>query len=172
MKRGFLFMIDAFLALMMVILFLNITSHQQESVSPLIDESLYGYGRSVMDILLYKRVNNGRFEVSLVNDLDNQKELLDKIVSRIPNQYSVRIDVYSKGKWKTKYERKGYRDENSRSISVVAVIPVLIDSDLKETYSYGSYCKGEGNVCYPGSYDSVEEISDLKNAYVRVVVGV
>ena len=54
----------------------------------------------------------------------------------------------------------------------MAVIPVLIDSDLKESYSYGSYCKGEGNVCYPGGYDSVEEISDLKNAYVRVVVGV
>lgn len=172
MKRGFLFMIDAFLALMMVILFLNITSHQQESISPLIDESMYGYGKSVMNILLYKRVNNGMFEVSLVNDIENHKDLLDKIVSRIPNQYSVKIDVYKNGKWVNKYYREGYRKEVSRSVSVIAVIPVLIDSDLKESYSYGKYCKGTGNICYPEGYDSVEEISDLKNAYVRVVVGV
>ncbi len=173
MKKGFIFMIDAFLALMIVVFFLTFISHQESSISPLIDESLYGYGSSIMDILTNKKVMYNDREISLIHVIESDRNIVDDIVSNLPSQYNVNIEAYEKGSWKTLYSR--YRNfEIHRAVSVVAVIPIITEiDDYDEPYGYGSYCHSDYNVCIPRKdMYKPAKMNDLDHAYVRVVVSV
>ena len=70
MKRGFIFMLDAFIALLVVLAFVSTLSSYTRDYSYVQDEALYSQGRNIMDILLYTTIETEqRGEIPLIHAL-------------------------------------------------------------------------------------------------------
>ncbi|MCX8200356.1 MAG: hypothetical protein N3G76_02710 [Candidatus Micrarchaeota archaeon] len=189
MMRGFVFMLDAFIALMIVIAFVSSLNQFSRDYSYIQDEALYSYGRGMMDILLNKHV---KVEISktepkeyqlvpLVHALstDAGKKEMDGLDKLVPQQYSYRIEYYSSKdeKWMPLYERQRQQGSTAKkSVSVVSTIPVIIKNEnYTAPYTYGDFCgmPGGPNRCItPEELYSPDEFGSLEKAFVRVVVEV
>ncbi|MGB9634840.1 MAG: hypothetical protein ACPL0A_00010 [Candidatus Micrarchaeia archaeon] len=189
MRRGFVFMLDAFMSLLIVIAFVSTLNQLSRDYSYIQDEALYSYGRSMMNILLYKNVtievtNGVERDVPFIHAFNKTEwEKIDKL---IPQQYGYAIQYYDGTNWKDLYKRE--KKTSKRSVSVVSVIPLIIENEHYTTpYKYGNYCdpgkkavSQNANVCVipqelytPDTFATGNaEGSAYENMYVRVVVSI
>lgn len=189
MKRGFVFMLDAFISLLIVIMFVSTLNQLSRDYSYIQDETLYSYGRSMMNILLYKNVtievaNGVSRDVPFIHAFDESEwKKVDKLIS---NQYGYTIEYYDGTEWEELYARE--KKSAMRSVAVVSVVPLIVDNEHYTTpYKYGNYCNpGEGspysdaNVCVisedlytPDTFATGNaKEGRYENTYVRVVVSV
>lgn len=195
MNRGFIFVLDAFIALIVIIAFVGTLSQFSRDYSYLQDETLYSYGRSVMDILLYHEITvndsfYGERRLPLIHALrESEAEDMwaEQIDPLIPPQIGYSIDYYTGSKWKPfsdKYVRK--KDGAHKSIAVVSTVPVIVRGErIQYPYMYGKYCPAGGgtsavstNICMlPIELYTPDEFAtgDYKDApygatFVRVVM--
>lgn len=189
MRRGFVFMLDAFISLLIVVAFVSMLNQYSRDYSYLQDEALYSYGRSIMNILLHKsvdyEVSNGVIrQLPLIHALSANPSLCGEVMSLVPEQYGVSIQYYDGQKWKD-FDSCVHEKQNAmRSISVISTVPVIIENEQYTTpYKYGDYCDpGEGeyvgaNVCeLPSDLYTPDDFatgsSGYGSTYVRVVVSV
>ncbi len=189
MRRGFVFMLDAFISLLIVVAFVSMLNQYSRDYSYLQDEALYSYGRSIMNVLLQKPVDYNAGDgtvrkVPMVHMLNENPALCEDIMSLVPSQYGIKIQYFDGEKWKSFESCAREKDGALRSISVVSTIPVILENEHYTTpYKYGDYCDpGEGlnagaNVCMlPSDLYSPDEFAvegaGYENAFVRVVVSV
>lgn len=187
MKRGFIFMLDAFISLIIVIAFVSSLSQFSRDYSYMQDESLYSYGRSMMDILLSREVNitvsatepKAYHTVPLIHALGNSKgqeemEMIDKLV---PQQYDYIVEYYNStdSSWKVLYDPHRGKREVQKAVSVVSVIPVIFQNErYTSPYTYGDFCgdpENPANRCVsPEDLYRPDEFGSYDKAFVRVVI--
>ncbi len=191
MKRGFVFMLDAFIALMIVIAFVSSLGQFSRDYSYIQDETLYSYGRGMMNILLYKTVEvdvsttipTEKRQVPLVHALstsDGQK-VMDEVDKLIPPQYDYSIDYYfvddkypAGTGWKMLYERNTKGKIIQKAVAVVSTVPTIYSNENYSTpYTYGTFCgspDGANRCLSPTDLYSPDEFGSYDKAFVRVVV--
>ncbi|MEM0437774.1 MAG: hypothetical protein QXU54_00565 [Candidatus Micrarchaeia archaeon] len=195
MNRGFIFVLDAFIALVVIIAFVGTLSQFSRDYSYLQDETLYSYGRSIMNVLLYHEITvndavYGERTIPLIHAL-RESEAEDmwegQIDPLIPPQIGYSIDYYTGSKWKPfsdKYVRK--KEGARKAVAVVSAVPVIVKGErIQYPYTYGRYCPPGGgtsaistNVCMlPAELYTPDEFAtgDYKDApygatFVRVMV--
>ncbi len=187
MERGFIFMLDAFISLIVVIAFVSTLNQFSRDYSYIQDETLYSYGRAIMNILLYHTVTVNDQEVSMVHalsDADVKATWNEKIDNLIPPQLGYSIDYYDGSSWRSfglPYTRE--KDGAKRKVSVVSTIPVIIkNEDIEQPYKYDNYCHGpktqpDSDVCMipkdlyvPDEFATAD--AGYKTTFVRVVIEV
>lgn len=153
MNRGFIFMLDAFIALIVIIAFVGTLNQFSRDYSYVQDETLYSYGRSVMNILLTHEieVNDNYGEpnnITLIHALDTSEaeELWeDQIDPLIPRQIGYAVEYYDGDSWESfgdEYER--LKQSPLKTVAVVSTVPVIISNEkITSPYVYDPYCKAE-----------------------------
>ncbi|MEM4331889.1 MAG: hypothetical protein QW500_01265 [Candidatus Micrarchaeia archaeon] len=189
MRRGFVFMLDAFIALIVVIAFVSSLNQFSRDYSYIQDETLYSYGRGMMDILLSKQV---KVEISktepkeyqyiqLIHALSTEagKKEMDEIDKLVPKQYSYKVEYYSskENRWVPLYTPAS-RDKKDikKAVAIVSTIPVIVKNEnYTAPYTYGDFCGEPGGInrCLtPEELYSPDEFGSFDRAFVRVVIGI
>jgi|GEM_PF-3551632 len=187
MKRGFVFMLDAFIALLLTIAFVSSLNQFSRDYSYIQDETLYSYGRGLMNILLTHEVNVTVSEtepkayqmIPLVHALTTKegKDEMDKIDKLIPPQYDYVIEYYNStsSNWLTLYYPPREKMDVHKSIAVISTVPVIYSNEnYTAPYTYGEYCGDLNNpinrCLNPEDLYHPDEFGSYDNAYVRVVI--
>ncbi|MCX8206135.1 MAG: hypothetical protein N3H30_02805 [Candidatus Micrarchaeota archaeon] len=161
MNRGFIFILDAFIALVVVIAFVGTLSQFSRDYSYLQDETLYSYGRSIMDILLYHEITlddgfYGGHKIPLIHALrESEAEEMwsSQINPLIPPQIGYSIEYYTGSKWKPFGDTYVRKKEGARkSVAVVSTVPVIVKGErIQYPYTYGNYCPPSGGTATAGA---------------------
>ena len=122
MRRGFVFMLDAFISLLIVVAFVGMLNQYSRDYSYIQDEALYSYGSSIMNILLNKQVdvevsNGVSRKVPLIHALSGSNEC-SSIKNLIPAQYGINIEYYDGSNWKSLCSKT--KEGATKSIAVVS----------------------------------------------------
>lgn len=181
MKRGFIFMLDAFIALLVVLAFVSTLSSYTRDYSYVQDEALYSQGRNIMDILLYTTIDvEGRGQVPLIHALklnEGKKYWKENVKPLIPENINYTIEYYdvTDSKWisfgSTYNTLNSNSDDYTKSISVISSIPIITRSEeYKAPYSYPD--SGKSNLCAESVFSSESEdgsgSSGSSNSYEHV----
>lgn len=168
MKRGFIFMLDAFIALLVVLAFVSTLSSYTRDYSYVQDEALYSQGRNIMDILLYTTIETEqRGEIPLIHALrlsEGRSYWNNNVKPLIPENVNYTIEYYdgSKGEWisfGSIYDTLEADDEYYiKSISVISSIPIITrNENYKAPYTYPD---SKNNKCTEGTFFSLSEITN------------
>ncbi len=167
MKRGFIFMLDAFIALLVVLAFVSTLSSYTRDYSYVQDEALYSQGRNIMDILIYKTIETEqRGEIPLIHALrlsEGKKYWNENVKPLIPENINYTIEYYDGSKWVSfgsTYKTIGNDVEYVKSISVISSIPIITRNEEYEApYTYPD---SSNNLCAVGVEfdDSSDDSSD------------
>jgi len=183
MNRGFIFMLDAFISLLIVIAFIGTLNQYSRDYLYIQDETLYSYGRSMMDILLNHNIKaeigGTEREIPLIHALGSSKGQGEwsRITSNIPSQYGYRLEYYnnSKGEW-VKFEdiRQKPKKSPMKSVSIVSTVPVIVRNENYTTpFKYLPYCDPGDNICMnPRDLYTPDEFASYENTFVRLVIEV
>ncbi len=180
MKRGFIFMLDAFIALLVVLAFVSTLSNFNRDYSYVQDEALYSQGRNIMDVLLFTKIDvENRGEIPLIHALKlNEGKMYwkDNVKPLIPENVNYTIEYYDGSKWVSfgsiynTFENED--DYYVKSISVISSIPIITRTEeYKAPYTYPD---SKNNLCAIGVlFDSSEEgsedsTSESSNPYEHV----
>lgn len=134
MKRGFIFMLDAFIALLVVLAFVSTLSNFNRDFSYVQDEILYSHGRNVMDVLLYTSIEiEGRGEVPLIHALkldEGRNYWNTNVKPLIPENVNYSIEYYDgvNEKWVSfgpSYNTLESDYSYYKSVAVISSIPFL-----------------------------------------------
>lgn len=147
MKRGFIFMLDAFIALLVVLAFVSTLSSYTRDYSYVQDEALYSQGRNIMDILLYTTIETEeRGEIPLIHALrlsEGKSFWNEKVKPLIPENINYTIEYYdvSSSGWisfGSAYDTlKADEEYYIKSISVISSIPIITRNEqYKAPYTY------------------------------------
>lgn len=165
MKRGFIFMLDAFIALLVVLAFVSTLSNFNRDFSYVQDEILYSHGRNVMDVLLYTSIEiEGRGEVPLIHALkldEGRSYWNTNVKPLIPENVNYSIEYYDgvNEKWVSfgpSYNTLETDYPYYKSVAVISSIPIITrNEEYKAPYTY----MGNGdNMCAESLWDtSIEE---------------
>ena len=164
MKRGFIFMLDAFIALLVVLAFVSTLSSFNRDYAYVQDEILYSHGRNIMDVLLYTTVEiEGRGEVPLIHALKLDEGRIywnANIKPLIPENVNYSIEYYDgvNEKWisfGSTYDTLQSDYSYYKSVAVISSIPIITRNEqYKAPYTYS----GNGdNMCAESLWDTSSE---------------
>lgn len=140
-------MLDAFIALLIVLAFVSTLSSFTRDYSYVQDEALYSQGRNIMDVLLYTTVEvEDRGEVPLIHALrlkEGRNYWNNEVKPLIPENLNYTIEYYDVdgGKWvsfgPTYNTLKAEPEYYKKSIAVISSLPIVTrNEEIKAPYTY------------------------------------
>ena len=164
MKRGFIFMLDAFIALLVVLAFVSTLSNFNRDYSYVQDEILYSHGRNIMDVLLYTNIEvEGRGQVPLIHALkleEGKSYWNTNVKPLIPENVNYSIEYYDgvNEKWisfGSSYNTLETDYPYYKSVAVISSIPIIThNEEYKAPYNYPNE---EDNMCAESLWDTSTE---------------
>ena len=147
MKRGFIFMLDAFIALLIVLAFVSTLSSFTRDYSYVQDEALYSQGRNIMDVLLYTTIEvENREDVPLIHALklsEGKSYWNNNVKDLIPENLNYTIEYYDvdKSEWisfgSTYDTLEAEPEYYKKSISIISSLPIVTrNEEIKAPYTY------------------------------------
>ncbi len=159
-------MLDAFIALLIVLAFVSTLSSFNRDYSYVQDEALYSQGRNIMDILLYTTIETeDRGEIPLIHALklsEGKSYWNSNIKKLIPENLNYTIEYYdgSNGEWVSFgsiYDTLELTKEDyTKSVAVISSIPIITRNEqYKAPYTYPD---SKNNKCSEGTFFRISEI--------------
>lgn len=172
-------MLDAFIALLIVLAFVSTLSSFTRDYSYVQDEALYSQGRNIMDVLLYTTIEvENRGEVPLIHALklsEGRNYWNDNVKGLIPENLNYSIEYYDvdKSEWisfgSTYNTLEADDDYYQKSIAIISSIPIVTrNEEIKAPYTYPDT---RNNMCAESIevYDSSDDSSSgSSNTYEHV----
>jgi hypothetical protein len=143
-------MLDAFIALLIVLAFVSTLSSFNRDYSYVQDEALYSQGRNIMDVLLYTTIKiENRGEVPLIHALklsEGKNYWNENVKGLIPENLNYSIEYYDvdQEKWisfgstyDTLEALEADDEYYKKSIAVISSIPIVTrNEEIKAPYTY------------------------------------
>jgi hypothetical protein len=163
-------MLDAFIALLIVLAFVSTLSSYTRDYSYVQDEALYSQGRNIMDVLLYTTINTkDRGEIPLIHALklsEGKTYWNDNIKDLIPENLNYTIEYYdgSNGEWVSFHSTYNTLIDDydyKKSIAVISSIPIVTRNEqYKAPYTFPG---SKDNKCAEGTFFRTSELGEDEN---------